>query len=977
MQRFLLALLVLPLAALGRADEPPEEAPLPTENVGVTLNTGGHWANLRAMVFTPDGRRLVTAQPNTVMVWSVATGHLERTIRLATQVSRMAMSPDGRTVAAVRWVGGPQNAVWLLDTDTGAARIVRNLPCGQYDISSLAFSPDGERLAWSTWYHAGVIDVASRRHAYVTERINAHVDKVAFGLDGTQLLVTGKDAPHRVYALPPVEGKKLPIELKKPRFSLQGSAKTATNVAWAPDGSRFASWIYRGSKEGAEIHLWKSNSKVETMGDDESPRIIRIPAWPNLNGLQFVGPDRLIAYTRWANKVWVARIDLRTSKVERFEIGFWEQGNLMALSADGKYLAATCGPGFQVTIFDLEKKRGHRKVGTPSGMASDLRWGPDNRSVSWKVEGLAPKAEQTEAAEVVAGLHLGTLDPLTKADLAEFRGERHPKDWKLVFEDAKDRTNKTRGLTVVRGGKRTETAWGSPVGDWTAYLTADGKPRLIVSGTWGDGDIGIIELETGKVLAVFAHGRAHVSAVSPDGRFLLLNAHDALMGLWRIDRKPTRLLTILAIGNEWIVWTPQGYFAASPGGERLIGWFTRKDNYTPLTFYPAQRFRQHFYRPDVIRLVLEKGSVPAALEAARVQVRDVEQVLPPRATVQVKQDGAKVTVEASAEAGSPGHGVTALHLLLDGRPVKLDGDRYAVEKFATAVEKDAHGTWTVTVEPGRHTLSVRAHASETYAISEEVAVEVRPQVAAPPKRSGHGTLHYLGVGVNHFKHHPELELKGAVPDVNALEKCLRTACAARFEEFDPLLLTDEKATREAIIEALTALQKKAKPSDVVIVHYSSHGEVDANGGLYLLTSDSKRDDLKSTAVPGQQLRDILGQYQSQVLLVLDACHSGKFPLMRPPTDPLSRLLADDSCGVAVMTAALAHQKAEDRATGGVFTQALIAGLDGKAKPAEPSTRLYVHNLFTYVFDAVTQATSNRQMPLYLPSGSAPPIVLKE
>jgi hypothetical protein len=163
---------------------------------------------------------------------------------------------------------------------------------------------------------------------------------------------------------------------------------------------------------------------------------------------------------------------------------------------------------------------------------------------------------------------------------------------------------------------------------------------------------------------------------------------------------------------------------------------------------------------------------------------------------------------------------------------------------------------------------------------------------------------------------------------------------------------------------------------VVVVHYSSHGEVE-EGGLYLLCHDTKRGKLKTTGLAGDKLRDLLGQYPCPVLLNLDACHSGKFPLMKSATDTLSRMLADDSCGVAVLTAALAHQKAQDTKDGGVFTLALIAGLKGGAKPDEESKKLYVHHLFTYVFDTVAKQTSMKQMPLYLPSGSVPPIVLKD
>ena len=163
----------------------------------------------------------------------------------------------------------------------------------------------------------------------------------------------------------------------------------------------------------------------------------------------------------------------------------------------------------------------------------------------------------------------------------------------------------------------------------------------------------------------------------------------------------------------------------------------------------------------------------------------------------------------------------------------------------------------------------------------------------------------------------------------------------------------------------------------MVVHYSSHGEVE-EGGLYLLCHDSKRGNLKETAVPGDKLRDMLGQYPCPVLLILDACHSGKFPLMNgSPTDPLSRMLADDSCGVAVMTAALAHQKAVGYRGGRRLHPGAGRGALRQGRPDKFSKRLYVPNLYTYVLGAVTSKTENKQMPLYLPSGSVPPIVLKD
>ena len=115
---------------------------------------------------------------------------------------------------------------------------------------------------------------------------------------------------------------------------------------------------------------------------------------------------------------------------------------------------------------------------------------------------------------------------------------------------------------------------------------------------------------------------------------------------------------------------------------------------------------------------------------------------------------------------------------------------------------------------------------------------------------------------------------------------------------------------------------------------------------------------------------------------------GGFPPFRPETFPsqlVSLLVAFVVLYVIVSRLALpkvggvidARQKAIDTDRGGLFTLALVEGLSGEADPDKFSNRLYVPNLYTYVLGAVTRKSENKQMPLYLPSGSVPPIVLKE
>ena len=87
-------------------------------------------------------------------------------------------------------------------------------------------------------------------------------------------------------------------------------------------------------------------------------------------------------------------------------------------------------------------------------------------------------------------------------------------------------------------------------------------------------------------------------------------------------------LFVLADGKRWVAFTPSGYYAAGPGGEDLVGWQVDNGPDQAADFFPASKFRDRFYRPDVVSLVLktldeteavrqaERGG-RAAAEAAR------------------------------------------------------------------------------------------------------------------------------------------------------------------------------------------------------------------------------------------------------------------------------------------------------------------------------------------------------------------------
>ena len=435
------------------------------------------------------------------------------------------------------------------------------------------------------------------------------------------------------------------------------------------------------------------------------------------------------------------------------------------------------------------------------------------------------------------------------------------------------------------------------------------------------------------------------------------------------------MLSLFCAGHDWIAWTPEGYYAASPYGERLMGWQINRGPKEMAEFYPAGQFRASLYQPELIRQLLATGDVGQALALAnqkqggKIAATTINQVLPPAVTIlaparsgRVEVGQPKLVVKASAKSVG-NHPVTSLRLLVNGRPYQ--GDQ-GVRHLKNPKLGEVQANWTLDLLPGKHTLVVQAESAVSKGLSP--AVEVRHA-----GKEGPGNLYLVAIGISDYP--GDMAAANAPPTLTpiAIDDLFRKKGQRVFGRVETRLLTDKQATGKNIREGLAWLQSRMTARDVGILFFAGHGTrpkrrrflpAGAPGGR----RSDERDPI-GTLISGDLLKKALANMPGKLVAILDACHSGATAAVtkkRPQgrSDDLVRDLVSDDYGVVVMCSSQGTEYSMEspQVKHGFFTLALLHGLSGKADFNRDGI-IHIHevNYFAAVF--VRQLTGGRQNPV--------------
>jgi WD40 repeat protein len=927
--------LALLSAAAAPAQEPPKVRPI------LRLETGMHTAPIRAAAVDAAGGMLVTVSDDrTARLWSLSTGELIRVLRpeigpgAEERLFTVAMSPDARFVVTGGSTGfEPEkgSSFYLFETATG--RLVRRISGLPEAVNRLAWSPDGRYVAAGLLGANGIrlFETKEWREVSRDTDYTGAVYGLGFDVSG-RLAAAAFDGNIRLYnpTLQPIAKAKA-----------TGGARPET-VAFSPNGSALAV----GYADTLNVDIF-SVSELRRI----APANVSGLAGGNLGQVAWAADGTLLAggthwsaatgspIFHWTDSRWAKRTTLAAA-----------DGTVMGIVAlgDGGFVYVTADPA--IGRYDARQTRIlHSEPSTADlrGQIEKLRLSSDGAHVAFGLEkgGRKPVWFDADARMLNTASAPGDMVSADAASLP-VRGWQNQSAPTLAGKPLaleKDETSRSLAIAPDRQSFVLGTEW------YVRCFGSDGKEiwrERVPSPVWA------VDISGDGRLAVAALGNGTIR--------------------WYRYKDGKRLLTLFPDhdGRRWVLFTPSGFYDASPAGEDLIGWHVNRGSDKAADWFPASRFRDQFYRPAAVGAVLRTLDLEEALSqtASRAEWK-TPPPLPPIVTILSPREGEEVsgsTVEVRYVVRSPsGEKVTGVQVQIDGRP--LEGERGAVrlEDGPAAPGAEREGSVVVPLERDG-TISLIARAGERAGEAANVKVIWKGE---RPHTAPNGKLYLLAVGVSAYRD-DSLKLRYSAKDAAGVVAAFKQQEGGLYREVVPKPLLDEGATRDAILKGLAWLEETTTPHDVAMVFLAGHGMNDKFGEYYFLAQDSDPNNLKMTGLPNSELAKTLSRVAGKALFFFDTCHSGSVSVSGaaglPDINGVANALSSDENGLVVFAASTGREFAVERDEWGhgAFSEALIEALTGKADPGfYRNGRITVNFLDSWLEERVSKLTRDQQHPI--------------
>lgn len=890
-----------------RFNLPLATAATPAEAQFSLIPSAPHWyfaqdvVSLHSMHLASDGRHLLTVLNNSslgeVALWDRASHRLVRKIAVA-EVTQAVLLPEAVWIVA----GTSDGQIVLLEAATGIER--HRMQAHEGAVIDMAISPDGRMLAsldgstlrlWSLENGRAVGQIAVAAHKL---RFSAASDTIVaasvrggiwqFGLDGT----LQREIPEG----PPLE------------FGDGPYTSAVTTMALGPGG--VLAVVRTGSVQQSDGFFAEVNriEITDTSGRRDLPVAEGITL---IQTLDISDDGSRIAYAGLRDEDFSVVVEVRrvadgatlfSQTLDRQDpgdgIARWMFAvDRLGFAPGGDRLVLIGSEGSAIVEYDPAEGRMTGAFGEPLvegfpniGPQDGLKFFVSDGGGAFWVWDLA---EGRLAARVPLG------EPLGSEQMLDLQGEV------LFLHDALD-----GGATRVDLQALTARP-ASPDEE------AQSLERMFAEAGTPDHADALARLPGGGLGAVaLAQGRIGILSEGVG----LHRAYDLASG--------ALLVQFLATPDgDWLMLTPEGFFAASANGARLVSVSTG------VAAFSVDQVYQALYRPDLVRAKLAGDPDGAVATAARgLNLGLILETGPaPRTRFALPLQGAKAAdemIDVAVELTDEGGGVGRVEWRVNGLTVGVQA------RGAMSLADEPEGMLArtrVALEPGENVIEVVAYnAAGLLASSPQNLTVVWDGVASllPP------ALHVLAVGVNDYAD-GRLRLNYATADAQAFGSALERTGAGLFSEVHVTTLLDAQVTEAGLDAAFASLGAVVKPQDVFLFFLAGHGKT-VDGVYHFIPQDFRfdgDDPVRQRGISQDRWQEWASRVKARKsVMIYDTCESGSLTGTRSLDSAMAQSAAVErltrATGRTILAASTDDAPALEGYRGhGMLTYALLSALD--------------------------------------------------
>lgn len=990
----------------------------------IVINPMGHSAKINNLLFTPDGRKLISiSEDKTIRIWSPESGEMLK--KFESQIGdgpegmlyASAISPDGKYLAVAGYPvsSEKENYIILIDLEKNT-QISTGIGHSNV-INALSFSGSGQYLASGsddTTVKIWKVDGGKELQIVTSLQVTSGVSSISFNPKTQDLAVVQQSNDLLIF---PLGGLDKGVTKFTPKI-LKRHHGPIDKVIFSPDGSYLASSSFEN-----ELILWRADGTVVKEFE------------------KLTEPMHALAFSYDA-KILVA-LDISG------------KGMSWALPGGAKFTDYTAHDNTVFSAAFSPSLSGNYIVASAGGTNNEiLLWNPINGLTVRRIKG---KGNAIQDLAFGNGMELFVSRDQTKNGKPQF---------KLSFDFTSLTINRNAALPTPQNQNQTKDITQTEVNvldlpkGKSIRTDANQDGRILNFKGMADGSVMVgsdfsLKMfdKNGLISKEFIghSGAVRAIALSGDGKYMASGGEDQSIILWKLSetgyapslrkvfdnedyakffsslpmdsltKEPTKAawkqvidflkannnkvykeleLAYKGLGeivipfatlfltedNEWVCWTPRGYFSCSSSGSQYFGWHINRGITHLADFFAAEQYFEILYRPkEMGKSIIQGKRVEDILRESGERIFDLSKLHRPsvgffdvtvttRSTDLLKYDKGKFytqahTIPLTIEIFDGGGGVQEVDiyqndkLIITDNEVKTSGEGQKVIK-------------TYSVEMGNETNEFKVKVINYQKIesrSDILTIEYKGEVIAT------SALHILAVGINKYQN-AAYNLNYAKPDAEAFTDKLVENGKNIFKSVNRVEIYDEEATKENIEKGFRSIVARAKPEDVFLFYYAGHGTLDEehNDEYYLVPTDITKlygdpAQLSAKGISATQLRGYLTQVKSQKQIILmDACHSGgavkSLNVRAAATDEKAIVQLARSSGVVMIASSGTKQFATEFADlkHGVFTYALLEALDGKGDNGDK--KITVNELKFFMEERVPELTKQHGGQAQYPTG---------